>query len=563
MKVDESVIRDKLAENLDILEEGLTLEKTEKFLPNPEGTRSFVDILARDKNGKYVLIELKKTNAAARQAIHEILKYIEGVKLNLGLKEDELRILIVSTEWKELLIPFSSLANRVHFRLAGIQLTVDGSGNPTHASRVTPAPVRSDRLFSSQHHLIRYRSLENLENGTEQYIASCAAKGIKDYVLIQLSAAQGRPELDRRKKYEKLTKLFEQLGPARTYDDYIKRVPLMPYMLYFAMVELDLEYCLQQLEMLLEGVDAEEWRGTLKYTKNNDELLHLAHEQIMAAPPEVPNDDHEMGYPAKFADKLFHDEWEITDIFKFGALAHNDLLVKETLVSELCGDQGNTRQHYKKTLSGEDTRYLATTREEIRKCLIHNPQWTEQINRTFVEIEKQNNINKISVYIFNPNHILLSLYKTLTSEDEANFLPHFSIQVDTQTTTTEYIGRLTDTHKTPSMKSIVNNHFEGKIVNLLAPLNWGGLDENDAFIVRSSGLSYETYSRTIEAGTERCKKLTSLGFEECIPEEYKGTLSEYSSRNADFLSDIIGIYSKHWDGTIVTYDQNDEYHFLT
>lgn len=34
--------------------------------------RAFIDILAKDNDGNYVVIELKKSNNAARQAIHEV-----------------------------------------------------------------------------------------------------------------------------------------------------------------------------------------------------------------------------------------------------------------------------------------------------------------------------------------------------------------------------------------------------------------------------------------------------------------------------------------------------------
>src|SRR5262245_36392292 len=99
----EAQIRDLLAEQLGALEPGLTLVEIEKFIPSGIGTRSFIDILARDDRNRWVLIELKRSNAAAREAIHEVYKYTEAVKAHLGARDDEIRAIIVSTEWKELL----------------------------------------------------------------------------------------------------------------------------------------------------------------------------------------------------------------------------------------------------------------------------------------------------------------------------------------------------------------------------------------------------------------------------------------------------------------------------
>jgi RecB family endonuclease NucS len=82
--VTEDEIRDLLANQLEVLEPGLCLIEKEKYIPNPLGTRGFIDLLARDASGHFVLIELKRSDASAREAIHEILKYVEGVKYHLG-----------------------------------------------------------------------------------------------------------------------------------------------------------------------------------------------------------------------------------------------------------------------------------------------------------------------------------------------------------------------------------------------------------------------------------------------------------------------------------------------
>ncbi|WP_198291668.1 endonuclease NucS domain-containing protein, partial [Pseudomonas asplenii] len=92
----EAILRDNLLGELTVLESGLKFVEKEKYLPSQIGTRGFIDILAIDSNGRYVLIELKRSDSSARQALHEILKYVEGVKENLAVKEDEIRVFVVS-----------------------------------------------------------------------------------------------------------------------------------------------------------------------------------------------------------------------------------------------------------------------------------------------------------------------------------------------------------------------------------------------------------------------------------------------------------------------------------
>lgn len=54
----------------------------------------------------------------------KFLKYLEGVKINKGLRDDEIRLLILSTEWDELLIPFSSLCQNSTVNIEGYRIQV-------------------------------------------------------------------------------------------------------------------------------------------------------------------------------------------------------------------------------------------------------------------------------------------------------------------------------------------------------------------------------------------------------------------------------------------------------
>jgi hypothetical protein len=120
--VSEDTIRDNLAGNLDVIEPGLRLLQKEAYLPGNRGARGFVDLLAKDCKNRFVLIELKRTDSAAREAIHEVLKYVENAKDHLAVTELELRVIIVSVEWHELIVPFSSLQSRVGFAIEGVKI---------------------------------------------------------------------------------------------------------------------------------------------------------------------------------------------------------------------------------------------------------------------------------------------------------------------------------------------------------------------------------------------------------------------------------------------------------
>lgn len=63
--ITEAEIRDQLASRLEILEPGLVFLAKEYLLPNTIGSKGFIDILAKDRFGNRVIIEVKRSNATA------------------------------------------------------------------------------------------------------------------------------------------------------------------------------------------------------------------------------------------------------------------------------------------------------------------------------------------------------------------------------------------------------------------------------------------------------------------------------------------------------------------
>jgi RecB family endonuclease NucS len=86
----ENLIRDKLSTRLDLIEPDLSLISVDYALPNSVGTRGFIDILARDRHGVLVVIELKRSDTA-REALHEVMKYTEILQRERGIENSNIR----------------------------------------------------------------------------------------------------------------------------------------------------------------------------------------------------------------------------------------------------------------------------------------------------------------------------------------------------------------------------------------------------------------------------------------------------------------------------------------
>ena len=143
MSFNEATVRDSLASHLEILEHGLVLIEKEYRLPNTLGSSGRIDILAKDEFGNRVIIEVKRSDASARQALHELFKYSSLYRDKEGLRPGNVRSILVSTEWRELRVPFAEYLRIAQAQCEGFELEVDPDGNVVGATKHQPVELSS------------------------------------------------------------------------------------------------------------------------------------------------------------------------------------------------------------------------------------------------------------------------------------------------------------------------------------------------------------------------------------------------------------------------------------
>jgi len=122
----EKDLQNYLARNLEKLEPGLALYQDAENpsivgLEFPVGGR-FVDILARDRNGNFVVVELKVSKGYDK-VVGQMLRYIGWLKKNLATEGECVRGIIVAREITEdLVLAVSCLKN---VRLVEYQLNIE------------------------------------------------------------------------------------------------------------------------------------------------------------------------------------------------------------------------------------------------------------------------------------------------------------------------------------------------------------------------------------------------------------------------------------------------------
>ncbi len=566
MVAKEVLIRDRLANNLAILEPKLELIDIEKYLPNPIGTRGFVDLLARDSRGKYVLIELKRSDSSSRDAAHELLKYVEGMKSTLSVREDELRLIVVSTHWSELLVPFSSLAHRAGLAISGYALDVSDDGTPTNAVQVNPLPLLQDRLFMPEHEVSLYTSAENLQRGIRSFEQVCKTKKIDNYVIVELKAAEEFREFELRSVYAGMQSIKEQFGGGEPPD--MMRIEEMvthhTHMLYFAMLQMSDENCLQRIKTLLhsdpEGLEEfEVYLADVEEQHVSDEL----HEKLLEVRPWPFRDYLEIGYPAKFTKILDNEKWTILNVHRYGTIAENSLLTDEAIVSEIRGEQGVTKQRYVRELIGCSAAEAGSLAQDVSKCLEDNPIWRAHLIQILSNLKDVSSKAKISISLLNFSNILLSIYLLHARDDGELYQPGYRIIIEDEQQTQMIFGVLEQSEGKPSFSGIIRNYFDNDPWLALRSLSWGGYEQRDARIVRDLGLRYATYKLNLSEMGREFYKFSELGWDRCEGFNHLEKFISYLKLHQDFVADVCDFYADNWNGFMITYDKHRTFRFRT
>ncbi|MDE1480567.1 endonuclease NucS [Xenorhabdus bovienii] len=198
--IKENELRDLVCEKISILGNDLIFLNKEQYIPNTLGTRGFIDIYAKDKDNNHVLIELKRSNQAVRQAMHEVIKYAEGVKSHFGANDDEIKLIIASTEWDELLVPFSSLTYNTSLSIKGIKIHLNS--NEIAAEAIEPLKYNKGRFISPNYEAFWYKDEGSLDKGISSIQKTLKAAGINNFLLSILKAPKPitSPSKERRKE---------------------------------------------------------------------------------------------------------------------------------------------------------------------------------------------------------------------------------------------------------------------------------------------------------------------------------------------------------------------------
>lgn len=166
--------------------------------------------------------------------MNELFKYIALLRTNLKVSEGEIKVLLVSTDWQELYVPFSEFTHQTTYTVIGVKLTVDNNYKLISKQNIKPLKYYGGRLFSPKHSAAFYKNKnkDNLDTGVKSHEEVFLKKGIKDYVMIVIEI------LDKWSIYKfAIYSAIQRL----TYEMYIEILKQSPDDLEFALEAIEYE----------------------------------------------------------------------------------------------------------------------------------------------------------------------------------------------------------------------------------------------------------------------------------------------------------------------------------
>lgn len=549
----EAALRDLIAKKIDKLKPGLTLLKEEQYIPGRHGTKSFIDLYAKDEKERHVLIELKRSDAAARQAIHEVNKYVEQVKQYFGAKDTEIHVIIASTEWEELLLSFSRFYADAGFSVEGIQIDVATDETDFQVRAVLPLPIMQGRFIAPWHNVYWYADEDSFQQGIADIEDAYREKGIEDYVIVKFYLPDHSTPEERRFALQKEVAKMLNKEDVNSVDLSEMSIPVHEYIAYTAVQMLSKDKCLQIIsrdENMMEEV-----RECMPSMEEEEALCYL-HESVESVGPSPMGDFYEIGYAAKF--DMFYENCHLLGILRYGVFQRNTVLTDDIIYSELQGKDGSTGQKFKEIVDVRNAAQVKNVKEDIAAALAGNPVWRNHILRIIEEIEREFPNSEIEISVYNPETGVFTIYYALTKENGFLYLPEYHILVKNPNDTRMYFGALEGNGSAMTFPQLLKKYYYGDLAALTLTATWGGKEDRDSDIIEDLGAQYRSYrfdisqNMPINFGTLRDEKWRA-----CEVVNLFDLFKAYVEENQTLIEQIVTRMQSHDKGAFFDYTNTD------
>ena len=378
----EHVLRDFLAEHLDLVEPDLTLVDTEYHLANDQGAPGSIDILARDASGDLVVIELKRLDQTARQALHELEKYVGLLAADRGIRVDRLRCVLLSTTWHELLVPFARFVSHADFYASGRLLKLGENGYPIGSEIVELLRLASGLEMCPVHLNLLFGSQEARDKAKEVAAEAVNDMCVEDYITVDLNYAGANPHVI---------------------------YPFGHYVVFGEFPEMLREFARTRFPE-----DCEDEPGNSPWWHEQ-----LVQSSIVVA---VHADEAEISSPERFGAMK---SWDMPEIAGRGCYDDPLIWPEQELLRALAAEGETYSMPFKRRVAVSNKPAWSRMRRDLARCLKGAGQWPDVMAALLDELERRPGAEaRIHAYV--PNDILAGLERLVRTGAD-NYMPQLVV----------------------------------------------------------------------------------------------------------------------------------------
>lgn len=511
----ESAIRDALLADLGVIEPGLVPVAREHYLRNTSGAAGFLDILARDGSGRLVIIEIKKTDAAAREAIQELFKYAELLRQNLLIRDVDYRMLLLSVQWHELLTPFSEFAIHSPYAISAGRINLTESGTIASIEQVKPVLPSAERRFSTRHFLWRFPTLQSSTEAVALISAHMRRCGLSDFVLVR-----------------------SQSNDARIRD---------AHFIYFAQQQLSLGEYLSRIQTQIGTEEFAEFVDGIEDLTEEEDRISEAADRVWLHGysdlfSQLGSDHSEISHPEKASHWFAEGAQRNVEIERFGRFKSTEVS-DATILSELVGHDGSSDIHLNSIASTSSPPELAALRAAIDNVFFFNPDWKAAVG-DLLTYAIRTGPSEVHVQAFSNDDVLRATAGMAFGYP--GFAPTFRVDISRPNGSFEqFIGFLEWDGKTLDFDSLMSNHFPGDNLSYFLEYHFGVHRSKNLDVMTEMGLSYGVFRET-DHGPQRIRVQGSVVVGS--PRSIIGSIPSLIDSSVDEVHKLVALFMNHDDG---------------
>jgi hypothetical protein len=509
----ESEIRDHIAQNLDLIEPGLSLIDKEVMLSNDKGAKGFLDIFCRAANSKYLIIEVKRNDAAARDAIQELVKYVALLKQNLLVKNSEVRLMVASSEWHELWVPLSEFIRSAPYDCEGLVLTLGDDGLVASTKAVNLAPEEKERHLNRRHAIWGFEDEDTALASVPLISDYMHSVGLTDFVLVMLA--------------------------INTPGEHQHRF------LYFAQQELSLEDYMVRICARFSADEVKEFEEWIKDLMEIEDKVAEAADKVWE--PRFEKDplfgrikaiDHQIAHPEKARAWFAPETLVSSKIFRFGRFDHPDISDK-MIIAEILGEDGASLHHGKYNADLSSKAEVAALLSVADNLLHLNPVWRTAVHDLCTYAQKSG-ATSIHLRAFSNEDILRTLAGIAIGY--LGYMPALVVEINRGTTLECIYGSLEWNGKTPHFDEILTNFFDSDGFHYFTLCHFGEQKQINADLMEELGLAYAICR--IGEGKPISVRARPSSLED-MQNQNRKSLEAFLTANTAFVKQLVDLFLKH------------------